>query len=263
MNNKFSGKVAVITGASSGIGKAVAESLVKEGATVALCARRKELLFKIANSLKDCDGIAVPMQLDVSDEEAVSCAIEKITGEFKKIDILVNSASCYVAKSIIESSAADLKAHFNTDVLGTFVCTREVLKTMSKQLSGSIINVTSIAAIRAQAGLSIYSSMKAAITHFTSVAALEAAKFNIRVNAVLPGIIDTPFLGEVDGALRKDIDKSMRYIPLARMGSSKEVTEAVAFLASDNSSYITGATLVVDGGLVAKINSPIDVAPAI
>ncbi len=245
------GKVAFVTGAGTGIGAATALRLAQEGATVVICGRRQAPLDEVVAQIKAAGGKAEAVQADVSDEAGFTAAIEAAAQRHGKLDVLVNNAIAYSWGSIEDTSTADWHSNFSTSVDGTFWGTRAAMKLMKAQ-GGSIINVSSICGLLGTAQMSGYSAAKAAIINFSRAAAAEGAAQGIRVNVMIPAVVETPATAGMlsDEASRQNTEK---LIPMGRVGQPEELANAILFLASDEASYITGAALPVDGGRSAVL----------
>ena len=248
---RMQGKVAFVTGAGTGIGAATALRLAQEGATVVICGRRQAPLDEVVAQIKAAGGKAEAVQADVSDEAGFTAAIEAAAQRHGKLDVLVNNAMAYSWGSIEDTSTADWHSNFSTSVDGTFWGTRAAMKLM-KANGGAIINVSSICGLLGTAQMSGYSAAKAAIINFSRAAAAEGAAQGIRVNVVIPAVVETPATAGMlsDEASRQNTEK---LIPMGRVGQPEELANAILFLASDEASYITGAALPVDGGRSAVL----------
>lgn len=248
---RMQGKVAFVTGAGTGIGAATAIRLAQEGATVVICGRRQAPLDEVVAKIKAAGGQAEAVQADVSDEAGFTAAIEAAAQRHGRLDVLVNNAMAYSWGSIEDTSTADWHSNFSTSVDGTFWGTRAAMKLMKAQ-GGSIINVSSICGLLGTAQMSGYSAAKAAIINFSRAAAAEGAAQGIRVNVVIPAVVETPATAGMlsDDAARQNTEK---LIPMGRVGQPEELANAILFLASDEASYITGAALPVDGGRSAVL----------
>ncbi|ENO78688.1 short-chain dehydrogenase/reductase SDR [Thauera sp. 63] len=240
------GKVAFVTGGGSGIGAATAQRLAQEGATVVVCGRRREPLDEVAAGIVAAGGKAEAVVADVSDEAGFTAALEAAAQRHGRLDVLVNNAMAYTWGSIEEMSTADWRANFATSVDGTFWGTRTAMRLM-KGKGGAIVNVSSICGQLGTPWMSGYSAAKAAIDNFSRAAAAEGAPHGIRVNVVIPAVVETPATAGMlaDEASRRNTEK---LIPMGRVGQPEELANAILFLASDEASYITGASLPVDGG---------------
>lgn len=251
MTGRLSGKVAFVTGGGSGIGEATAKRFAAEGATVVICGRRKEPLDAVVAAIRAAGGRCEAVQADVGVEAQIVGAIEDAARRHGQLDILVNNAMAYTWGALAEMSTADWHANFTTSVDGTFWGTRAAMKLMQGK-GGAIVNLSSICGTLGTAWMSGYSAAKAAIINFSRAAAAEGAAQGIRVNVVIPAVVETPATAGMlaDENSRKGTEK---LIPMGRVGQSDELAAAILFLASDDASYITGAALPVDGGRSAVL----------
>lgn len=251
MAGRLQGKVAFVTGGGTGIGAATAARFAEEGAMVVVCGRRKEPLDEVVARIRAGGGQAEPVQADVSDEAAFVGAIEATARRHARLDILVNNAMAYTWGPLDSTSTADWRANFTTSVDGTFWGTRTAMKLM-KAHGGSIVNISSICGTLGTAWMAGYSAAKAAIINFSRAAAAEGAPNGIRVNVVIPAVVETPATAGMlaDENSRKGTEK---LIPMGRVGQPEELANAILFLASDEASYVTGAALPVDGGRSAVL----------
>lgn len=251
MSGKLQGKVAFVTGGGSGIGAATAQRLAAEGATVVICGRRKEPLDEVVAGIVAKDGKAEAVVVDVGNEAQFVAALEDTAKRHGHLDILVNNAMAYTWGAIESTSTADWHANFSTSVDGTFWGTRTAMKLM-KGRGGAIVNLSSICGTLGTPWMAGYSAAKAAIINFSRAAAAEGAPDNIRVNVVIPAVVETPATAGMlaDEKSRRNTEK---LIPMGRVGQSDELAAAVAFLAGPDASYITGAALPVDGGRSAVL----------
>lgn len=251
MSKRLEGKIAFVTGGGSGIGAATAERFAQEGATVVICGRRKEPLDEVVAKIKAAGGSAEAIVADVGNEAQFVDALEQTAKKHGSLDILVNNAMAYTWGGIDGMTTADWHANFSTSVDGTFWGTRTALKLMGSK-GGSIVNISSICGTLGTPFMSGYSAAKAAIINFSRAAAAEGAAAGIRVNVVIPAVVETPATAGMlaDEASRKNTEK---LIPMGRVGQSSELANAVLFLASDEASYVTGAALPVDGGRSAVL----------
>jgi NAD(P)-dependent dehydrogenase (short-subunit alcohol dehydrogenase family) len=247
MSKRLQGKIAFVTGAGSGIGEATALRFAEEGATVVLCGRRVEPLQGVQEKIIGLGGRAEIAVADVSDEQAYVSALEATAQRHGRLDILVNNAMAYTWGSIDTMSTADWHANFATTVDGTFFGTRTAMRLMKEQGGGSIVNIASICGLFGTAWMAGYSAAKAAVINFSRAAASEGAPNNIRCNVIIPGVVDTPATAGMlgDAKARTNTEK---VIPMKRVGLPVELANAILFLASDEASYVTGASLAVDGG---------------
>jgi len=246
MAGRMQGKVAFVTGGGSGIGAATAQRLAQEGATVVVCGRRREPLDAVVAGIVAAGGKAAAVVADVSDEAGFTAALDAAAQRHGRLDVLVNNAMAYTWGSIEEMSTADWRANFATSVDGTFWGTRTAMRLM-KGRGGAIVNVSSICGQLGTPWMAGYSAAKAAIDNFSRAAAAEGAPHGIRVNVVIPAVVETPATAGMlaDDASRRNTEK---LIPMGRVGQPEELANAILFLASDEASYITGACLPVDGG---------------
>lgn len=258
-NGRLEGKVAVITGASSGIGEVTAIMFAKEGAKVVLGARRIEKLEKLAGQIKKEGGEVTVKATDVSVEQDVKALIELAAKTYSQIDILVNNAGITGGLTAVEEQdAEDWRKVFNTNVLGMVYAIKHVSKYMKERKQGSIVNVSSVAGIRSGAGGNAYSASKGAVNNLTQTFACDFGEFNVRVNAVCPGLIETEMTKPVfDYARGKGKESKLgSRCELRRYGTPDEIAAPILFLASDEASYITGQFIPVDGGNTASLNLP-------
>jgi len=241
------GHVALVTGASQGIGRACAMALAEGGATIALAARNEEKLRLVQEEIESKDGRAATFRMDVSNEDEVKAAVKAAIERFGKIDILVNNAGMTRDTLLMRMKRADWDAVLQTNLSGAFFCTQAVIGSMLKQRWGRIINITSVFGQTGQAGQANYSASKAGLIGFTMAMAREVASRSITVNAVAPGYIETAMTEGLSAELKSKVHEM---IPLGRAGTDKEVASAVKFLASEEASYITGHVLNVNGGML-------------
>jgi len=241
------GRVALVTGASQGIGRACALVLAESGAKLALCARNQEKLESLAGEIKARGGDAQAYPLDVSSEAAIKGAVKSVVGHFGKLDILVNNAGIARDQLVMRMKRSDWDDVIATNLTAPFLLIQAAIGAMLKQRWGRIINITSIFGQIGQAGQANYSSSKAGLIGLTMAVAREVASRNITVNAVAPGFIETAMTAALPVELRENILKN---IPLGRAGSDLDVAHAVRFLASEEAAYITGHVLKVNGGIL-------------
>jgi len=243
----LSGKVAFVTGASQGIGRACAVKLAKEGAAVAVAARNQEKLNELVSEITAAGGKAAAFALDVADEEQVKTAIKAAITQFGKIDILVNNAGITKDMLVMRMKRADWDSVLQTNLTAAYLCIQQVISSMLKQRWGRIINITSVFGQMGQAGQANYSASKAGLIGLTMAIAREVGSRNITCNAVAPGFIETAMTAVLSDEFKQT---AVKQIPLGRVGTSEDVANAVAFLASDDASYITGHVLSVNGGML-------------
>lgn len=237
----LSGKIAIITGAAGGQGEAAARLLVKYGACVAIT----DVQDKAAHVAASLGDKAFFMHLDISDAAAWAAVVAETEQRFGIPNVLVNNAGYFAPKPLAETSADDLERHFRVNQLGTFLGMKALLEPMQRGSGGSIINIVSMVAMRHLPGHFAYAASKWALRGMSGNAAVELARSGIRVNSVYPGLIDTPMIA---GNSPETNAAYAQMVPMGRMARSEEVAETVAFLASDASSYLTGAEIAVDGG---------------
>ncbi len=241
------GRVAVVTGASQGIGRACALRLALSGASVALVARNRQKLEEVAAQVTSSGGRAQVATADVENEEQVKAAFKSIVGELGKIDILVNNAGITRDQLIMRMKRADWDAVLNTNLTSAYLCTQQAIGPMLKQRWGRIVNITSVFGQMGQAGQANYASSKAGLIGLTMAVARELGSRNITCNAVAPGFIETAMTSGLSEELKQN---ALKMIPLARIGTPEDVASCVAFLASEEAGYITGHVLNVNGGML-------------
>jgi 3-oxoacyl-[acyl-carrier protein] reductase len=239
-------KVALITGASQGIGRDTALALSQAGAKVAVAARNEEKLIALVEEIKSTGGEALAVKMDVADPDQVKAAFKAVTERFARLDILVNNAAITKDGLALRMKPEDWNAVISTNLTGAHFCTQQALGIMMRARAGRIINISSIVAEMGNAGQSNYVASKAGLIGLTKAIAIEIASRNITVNAVAPGFIETPMTDVLSAEVKEDLKKR---IPLGRMGTPRDVTAAIIFLASDEAAYITGHVLDVNGGM--------------
>jgi len=240
------GRIALVTGASQGIGRACALELARAGATVALAARNEAKLAEVAADISAAGGQAAAFALDVASEESIKTGAKAVIERFGKVEILVNNAGITRDGLMMAMKRADWDDVLGTNLTGAFLLTQALLRPMLKNRWGRIVNVTSVVGRTGQAGQVNYASSKAGLIGFTRSLAREVASRGITVNAVAPGYIETPMTAVLDEKQRAAM---MEQIPLGRPGTDLEIAQSVAFLASDAAAYITGHVLDVNGGM--------------
>ena len=243
--SQLAGRVALVTGASRGIGKAIATRLAAAGATV-VAAARGENARETVDAITTAGGRAELASLDVTDAAAIESAVAGVLGRHSRIDILVNNAGITRDTLMLRMKRDDWDAVLQTNLSAAFACVQAVLKPMIKQRAGRIINITSVVGQSGNAGQANYAASKAGLIGFTKAVALEVASRNITVNAVAPGLIDTDMTRAIAAGAHEEWASR---IPLKRLGTPDDVANAVVFLASDEASYITGHVLAVNGGM--------------
>jgi 3-oxoacyl-[acyl-carrier protein] reductase len=243
----LTGRVALVTGASQGIGRTCALRLAQDGATVAVAARNQEKLNELVHEITTAGGTAAAFGLDVADEEQVKATAKAIIVQFGKIDILVNNAGITRDQLVMRMKRADWDAVLQTNLTSAYLCIQAVISPMLKQRWGRIINITSVFGQMGQAGQANYSASKAGLIGLTMAIAREVGSRNITCNAVAPGFIETAMTAVLSDEFKQT---AVKQIPLGRVGSPDDVASAVAFLASDEASYITGHVMNVNGGML-------------
>lgn len=244
--NSLAGKIAIVTGAAQGIGKGIAQRLVAEGATVVIADLNGELAEQTAKELGDTH---LGLSVDIANREAVDSMVEQTIDKYGKIDVLVNNAGWDKISPFLELDADVWDRVININLYGTLHCCQAVGRVMVKQESGTIINIGSDAARVGSSGEAVYSACKGGVVAFTKTLAREVARYGVTANAVCPGPSDTPLFAEIseqNPKLRAALERS---IPLRRLAQPEDLANAVAFFAAPESSYITGQTLSVSGGL--------------
>jgi 3-oxoacyl-[acyl-carrier protein] reductase len=245
MTGRLEGRVSLVTGASRGIGRAIARTLALEGAIVFVGARDEARLAEVVTEVANEGGTAVALALDVADRTSVDAALQKVLEAQGRVDHLVNNAGITRDNLLLRMKKEEWDQVLATNLTGTYLCTQAVLKPMIKQRSGRIVNVASVVGLTGNAGQANYAASKAGIIGFTKAVAREVASRSITVNAVAPGFIDTDMTAAMTDKARESLTAS---IPLGRVGRPEDIAAAVAFLVSDAAAYITGQVLGVDGG---------------
>jgi 3-oxoacyl-[acyl-carrier protein] reductase len=240
-------RVALVTGASQGIGRACALKLAAEGAAVAVAARNQEKLNEVVQQINTAGGKAAAFPMDVADENQIKSAFKSALAQFGKIDILVNNAGITRDQLVMRMKRADWDAVLNTNLTSAYLCIQQVIGSMLKQRWGRIINVTSVFGQTGQAGQANYAASKAGLIGLTMAIAREVGSRSITCNAVAPGFIETAMTSGLSDDFKQSATKM---IPLGRVGTPDEVANAVAFLASEDAAYITGHVLNVNGGML-------------
>jgi 3-oxoacyl-[acyl-carrier protein] reductase len=239
-------KVALVTGASQGIGRDTALALAEAGAKVAVAARSEEKLAALVADIAAAGGTAFAVKMDVADGEQVKAGFKQVLAKFGRLDILVNNAAITRDGLAMRMKQDDWEAVLRTNLTGAHLCIQQALPTMMKARAGRIINISSIVAQSGNAGQANYVAAKAGIIGLTKAIAIEIASRNITVNAVAPGFIETPMTEGLPDKVKEELKTR---IPLGRMGSARDVASAIVFLASDEAAYITGHVLNVNGGM--------------
>jgi 3-oxoacyl-[acyl-carrier protein] reductase len=244
----LSGQVALVTGASRGIGKAIALALGKAGATVACLARNEEKLKETAAEIAAAGGKASTHACDVTNSDAAQAAVDAVVEQHGRLDIVVNNAGITKDTLLPIMSDDDWDQVIAANLRSVFLFSRAAAKVMMRQRSGRIINMSSVSGLMGNPGQSNYSASKAGIIGFTQTVARELAKRKITVNAICPGFVATDMAEALGPAI---IDEVKKRIPLQRIGEAEEIADAVLYLASDSAAYITGQVLTLDGGMTA------------
>jgi 3-oxoacyl-[acyl-carrier protein] reductase len=239
-------KVALVTGASQGIGRATALALAACGARVAMAARNTEKLAALVGEIEGAGGAALAVPMDVADGAQVKAGFQQVLAKFGRLDILVNNAAITRDTLALRMKLEDWDSVLRTNLTGAHLCIQQALGAMLKQRAGRIINITSVVAETGNAGQANYVASKAGLIGLTRAIAVEVASRNITVNAVAPGFIETPMTDVLSQEIK---DKMKGLIPLDRFGTDRDVAAAIVFLASDEAGYITGQVLGVNGGL--------------
>jgi 3-oxoacyl-[acyl-carrier protein] reductase len=243
---KLAGRVALVTGAAQGIGKAVALLLARNGADIVVSDINLEKAEDTAKEIQSIGRKALAVKGDVANWSDVERMVEGILEKFAKIDILVNNAGITRDKLILRMTEEDWDAVLDVNLKGTFHCTKAVVRHMAKQRSGKIVNIASVVGEMGNAGQANYSASKAGVIGLTKTIAREFAQRGININAIAPGYIETPMTEALPEKAKEELKK---LIPMERLGKPEDVAEAVLFLVSEESSYITGQVLNVNGGI--------------
>jgi 3-oxoacyl-[acyl-carrier protein] reductase len=239
-------KVALVTGASQGIGWDIAQALVVAGAKVAVAARTEEKLALLVGEIEAAGGEAIAVKMDVADAEQVKTGFKQVLEKFGRMDILVNNAAITRDGLAVRMKPDDWDAVIRTNLTGAHLCIQQALGTMMRARAGRIINVSSVVAQMGNAGQANYVAAKAGLIGLTKAIAMEIASRNITVNAVAPGFIDTPMTNVLSDKVKEELKAR---IPLGRLGVPRDVAASIVFLASDEAAYITGHVLDVNGGM--------------
>src|SRR5262252_8984696 len=246
MTNRFEGRVALVTGASRGIGEAIARRLASEGARVLAAARSAEGLARVVAAIAESGGKASALVLDLADPASIEQAVRAALASHGQIDVLVNNAGVTEDNLVLRMSKEAWDRVLATNLTGVFLLTQAVVKSMVRKRYGRIVNVTSIVGLMGNAGQANYAASKAGLIGLTKSIARELASRNITCNAVAPGFIATAMTDQMTDAAKQGLSAQ---IPLERLGAPEDVAAAVAYLASDEASYVTGTVVNVSGGL--------------
>jgi len=241
------GRTALVTGASRGLGRYFANVLARAGATVAATARRQESLRPVCEEIRGAGGIAVPVAMDVNDASSVAAAVPDVVRQFGRLDILINNAGVTVTKPFLEVTEAEWDSVVDTDLKGVFLVAQAAANAMKAQENGgAIVNIASILGLRVAGQVAAYIASKAGVVHLTKAMALELARYNIRVNALCPGYVETDLNRDF---FASDVGKKLiSRIPQRRVGQLSELEGPLLLMCSDAGSYMTGSILAVDGG---------------
>ncbi len=249
-NYDLSGKVAIVTGGGRGIGKAISLGLADCGCKVVIASRTQEEIETLANEINEKGGTALPLVTDLMETEKIAGLVETVVNTYQRIDILINNAARSFLRPIMELREDGYDKVFITNVKAPFLLSREAAKIMKDQGGGRIINITTVGAVRGGSGMGVYHASKAALSMLTKCMAVEWAPYNINVNAVGPGLTRTAFSQPIWS--NPDVEKRIAgRIPKGRIAEPEEVVGAVLFLCSEDSAFITGQSIYVDGGTLA------------
>lgn len=247
---ELEGRVALVTGASRGIGAIIAARLARAGASVGVNYRSsQDRAAEVVDSITNQGGEAMLVPADVSEEKSAEAAVKQVVDRWGRIDILVNNAGITRDRLLLRMTVADWDQVLNVDLRGAFLCTKYVMPHLIRQRQGRIVNISSVVGIGGNPGQANYAAAKAGLIGFTKSVAREVASRNVTVNALAPGFIDSG--GMVDQLSDEARQKILSRIPMGHFGSGKDVAEAVLFLCSSGAGYITGQVLTIDGGLIA------------
>lgn len=256
MTKRLDGKVVFLTGGSEGIGRAAALRIAAEGAHLAVAARRAEPLASLEREIRDAGGSVETFQLDVSDTDAFERAIFQVAESKGQLDGLVNNAFSSYRNSILDTTLEAWRRDFAVNCDAVFIGTRAALRVMYPRRSGSIVNIASTCGLKAMENMATYSASKAALVHFSNVAAMEAGPHNVRVNVVAPGQVATESLAIIHRNAPDRAKRVAETIPMRRSGEPAELANVILFLLTDESSFVNGATIPVDGGKSVQLYAP-------
>lgn len=246
MSRAFDGRVALITGASQGIGEAIAQRLAAEGCNLVVASRRLEACEVVAAAAEEHGVEALAVAMDVGEMDSVKAAVDATLERFEHIDFLINNAGITRDNLLLRLDPEDWNAVLQTDLTGVYNCSKAVLRSMLRQRSGRVVTISSVVGLLGNPGQTAYAAAKAGVFGFTKSLAREIASRNITVNAVAPGYISTEMTAALPEAAREQL---LAQIPLARLGTGADVAGVVRFLLSDDATYVTGQILSVDGGM--------------
>ncbi len=246
------GKVAVVTGSSRGIGAAIAKTFANAGATVIITSRDLAACELVASDIKRAGGAAICFECDTSDESGVKRLVEAVAKKYGTLDILVNNAGVFSQAPVDSMDTALWKRIQSVDLDGVFYCTKYAARAMKKKKYGRIINISSVAGLEGFAGSAAYCAAKFGVIGFTKAAAADLAAYNITVNAISPGLIDTR-MAESFTKNKEALDSLMQPLLVKRVGTPEDIACGALYLASEEASYVTGTTLVIDGGWTSHL----------
>ncbi len=255
MEDRFNGKVVLVTGGNTGMGATTAQAFAAEGARVVIAARKAAAGEQVVQTIKDADGEAIFIQSDVSDMTQIETLIQKTVNRYGRLDIAFNNAgtASRTMELLAEETEADFDKTFAVNTKGVWACMKYEIRQMLKQGGGVIVNTSSVTGLRGSYTVpAAYAASKHAVGGLTTTAALQYADKGIRINTVCPGFILTPMLAK-GIEKRPEVEEHMKAgVPMGRMGATREIAETVLWLCSDSGSYVTGQNIVVDGGMLAK-----------
>lgn len=248
---KLKGKVAIVTGASKGIGKGIAEAYAKEGASVVLASRSMDLLETSVQEIRQAGGEALAVSIDIRNVESINDLVKKTVDRYGRLDLLVNNAGITMGAPSEDLAPEDWRTAIETDLFGVFFASQAAARIMLPQGGGGIINISSVNGILAAPRRAAYCASKAAVNALTKVLAIEWADRKIRVNAIAPGYVRTELVQDVIDKGAISLDAILRRTPQGRIGEVEDIAGLAVYLASDESSYMTGSVVVIDGGWAA------------
>ncbi len=255
---RVEGKVAIVTGGASGIGRAAAERLAEEGAAVAVCDVDEKSGKAVVDGIREAGGKAIFVKADVSKERDAERLVKETVKAFGRLDALVNNAGIRASGRVHETALAEWERMMAIDLRGVYLCSRFAVPVMLKQRAGSIINISSVSGVAGDYGMAAYNAAKGGVTNLTRNMALDYARDGIRVNAVCPGTIRTPLQESAyhEIGYREATRKFNAAYPPGRIGEAREVAHLILFLASDEARFVSGANILIDGGITAHTGQP-------